>query len=63
MLLPTYFCTHGSHIKQSVINVPVCAAAILYLWIRVQEQLATMRKRLCVLVFIFSAYIRQAVIL
>ena len=48
MLLPTYFCTHGSQIKQSVINVSVCAAAMLYASIRVQEQLATMRKRLCV---------------
>ena len=59
MLLPAYFYTYGSHIKQSVINVPVCAAAMLYVSIRVQEQLATMRKRLCVQVFIFSAYIRE----
>ena len=58
MLLPTYFCTHGSHIKYSVINVPVCAAAMLYVSIRVQEQLTTMCKRLCVQVFIFNAYIR-----
>ena len=63
MLLPTYFCTHGSHIKQSVINVLVCAASMLYVSMHVQEQLATMRKRLCVQVFIFSAYIREAVIL
>ena len=59
MLLPTYFYTHGRHIKQSVINVPVCAGAMLYVSIRVQEQLATMRKRLVVQVFIFSAYIRE----
>ena len=59
MLFPTYFYTHSSHIKQSVINVPVCAAAMLYVSIRVQEQLATMRKRLVVQVFIFSAYIRE----
>ena len=61
MLLPTYFWTHGSQIKQSIINVPVCAAAMLYVSIRVQEQLATMCKRHCVQIFSFSAYICEVI--
>ena len=58
-----FLCIHGSHvhIKQSVINVPICAAAMLYVLILVQEQLATMCKCLCVQVFIFSTYIREVI--
>ena len=46
--------------KESVVNVPICAAAMLYMSIRVLEQLATMLcVSACVQVFYFSAYIRD----